>query len=154
MPTDGTVSGLLFVLIMAATILAIAQIFWFRAGSARELGDSPFTAIPVVSILFRTLGEVYATLALAIGVGGCLFIWVARGNPFWLVRESVGILPSVPVESSFLGGLIFLLSMSVASFLMLVLAYFLAESVVVMVDVASHVRMLVRQGDHAEPQVV
>jgi hypothetical protein len=31
--------------------------------------------IPIVSILLRTAGEVYAALGVATGVGGCLFIF-------------------------------------------------------------------------------
>jgi hypothetical protein len=146
LPTDGTVGGLLFAVIFLATILSIGQIFWFRASSVRELGDSPFTVIPIVSVLFRTAGEVYATLGFAVGVGGCLFIWFARISPFFLLGRLGGILPSASAEASFMGGISFLLYLSVASFFALILFYFLAESVVVLVDVARHVRLLVRQG--------
>src|SRR5260370_2741902 len=53
LPNEGTIGGLLFAIIFLATVLSIGQIFWYRAGSFRDLGDSPFTVIPIVSILFR-----------------------------------------------------------------------------------------------------
>jgi hypothetical protein len=149
LPTDGTVGGLLFAVIFLASILSVAQVFWFRAGAIRELGDSPFTVIPIVSVLLRTAGEVYATLGVAVGVGGCLFIWFAKFNPLGLLGGLGGMLPSSSTEGTFLGGLSFLASMGVASFLVLILFYFLAESVVVLVDVALHVRLLVRQSGPA-----
>jgi hypothetical protein len=102
--------------------------------------------IPIVSVLLRTAGEVYATLGVSVGVGGCLFLWFARISPFYLLGRLGGILPSASAEGSFLGGISFLLSLTVASFFFLILFYFLAESVVVLVDVARHVRLLVQQG--------
>ena len=147
--TEATIGGLLFAAIFLAATLCVGQVFWYHAGSVRDLGESPFTVIPIVSILLRAAGEVYATVLTAIGVGGCLFIWLARGNPLWLLSGLGGILPSIffgSSENTFVGGLSFLLSCSVASFCMLILFYFLGEATVVLVDVARHVRMLVRQG--------
>jgi zinc-ribbon domain len=146
LPTDGTVGGLLFAIVFLAMILAIAQVFWYRARSVRELADSPFTVIPIVSILFRTIGEVYATLGISMAVGGCLFIWFAKSSPSVMLGSLGGLLPSTSADASFLGGLMFLVYLSLASFVVLILFYFLAESSVVLVDVAKHVRMLVRMG--------
>ena len=146
MPTDGTIGGLLFAVIFLGTVLAIAQILWYRAASVRNLGDSPFTVIPVVAVLLRTAGEVYATAGVSVGVGGCLFLWLAKGNPMGLLQGLGGVLPSASADASFLGGIMFLLYLSVASFFMLIVFYFLAESIVVTVDIARHVRQLVRQG--------
>ena len=151
LPNEGTIGGLLFAIIFAATVLSIGQIFWYRAGSIGDLGDSPFTVIPIVSILFKTAGEVYATLGATVGVGGCLFIWFAKGNPFWLLRGLGGFLPSVSPDTTFLGGLLFLVYLAVTSFFILIVFYFLAESSVVLVDVARHVRLLVTQGATASP---
>jgi hypothetical protein len=149
LPTDGTVGGLLFAIVFLAMILAIAQVFWYRARSVGALGDSPFTVIPIVSILFRTIGEVYATLGISMAVGGCLFIWFAKSSPSVMLGSLGGLLPSASADASFLGGATFLVYLSLASFVVLILFYFLAESSIVLVDVAKHVRMLVRMGSPA-----
>jgi hypothetical protein len=74
LPTEGTIGGLLFSVIVIAAVLAIIQIFFYRAAHIRDLGDSQFTVIPIFSVLFRCIGEIYATLGVAIGVGGCVYI--------------------------------------------------------------------------------
>jgi hypothetical protein len=146
LPTDGTIGGLLFAAIFIATVLSVAQIFWYRAGSVASLGDSTFTVIPIVSILLRTAGEVYAALGVATGVGGCVFIWFSMNNPLGLVPGLGGLLPSASPGTGFLGGISFLVYLSVASLLVLVFFYFLAEASAVLVDIARHIRLLVKQG--------
>jgi hypothetical protein len=146
LPNEGTIGGLLFAVVFLAMILSIGQIYWYRAGSVRGLGESAFTVIPIVSILFRTMGEVYATFGFSVGAGGCLFIWFSKNNPLWLLRGLGGVLPSMSPETTFTGGILYFVYLSLASFVVLIVFYFLAEASVVLVDVATHVRMLVRQG--------
>ena len=140
-----TIGGVLFAFVLAATGLAIYQIFIYRAGNIRDLGESPFTVIPIFSILFRIAGEVYSVIGLAVGVGGCLFIWLAQLNPMYLLGGIGSLLPSISPEGTFLGGILFLIYLSVASFFVLIIFYFLAEASVVMVDVAKNIRLLLKQ---------
>ena len=51
------------------------------AESVRDLGESPFTVIPIFSILFRTFDKANATFGVAAGVGSYLFIWLSGGSP-------------------------------------------------------------------------
>lgn len=146
LPTQGTTGGLLFAVIFVAAILAQFQIYFYRAESVRNLGESPFTVIPIFSILFRTLGEIYATLGVAVGVGGCLFIWLSGISPLRLLPGAGEIFPSVSGGGTFLDGLVFLLWLSVLSFLSLVVFYFLAEAILVVLDIARNIRLLVKQG--------
>jgi hypothetical protein len=150
-PTEAAAGGLLFGIIFFAAVLAVGQIYWYRADSVRELEDSPFTAIPIVSILFRTAGEVYATLGASIAVGGCLFIWIARAYPYALMRGLGDVMPSTSTNLTFLGGLAFLGYVGLISFLVLIFFYFLAESIVVMADIAVHVRLLVGPAPASAP---
>jgi len=139
-----TVGGLIFALIFVVTALSVYQIFTFRAGNIRDLGESPFTVIPIFSILFRAVGEIYAALGIAVGVGGCLFIWLAQLNPMYLLGGVGGLLPSLSPDSTFLGGILFLVYLGIASFLVLIVFYFLAEASLVMVDIAKHIRLLAK----------
>jgi hypothetical protein len=140
-----TIGGVLFAFVLAATGLAIYQILIYRAGNIRDLAESPFTVIPIFSILFRIAGEVYSVIGLAVGVGGCLFIWLAQLNPMYLLGGIGSLLPSLSPEGTFLGGILFLIYLSVASFFVLIIFYFLAEASVVMVDVAKNIRLLLKQ---------
>lgn len=144
-----TVGGIIVALLLAAALFAVSQIYLFRANSVRELDDSPFTVIPIVSILFRVAGETYAVVALALGLGGCVFTWVSGANPGTLLTAVGGNLgpfaPAVAGETGngpFLDGLVFLAGLAVMAFIALVSFYALAELVVMIVDIAINVRKI------------
>ena len=148
LPTQGTIGGLLLAIIFVAAIASVFQIFLYRAESVRDLGKSPFTVIPIFSILFRTFGETNATFGVAAGVGGCLFIWLSGMSPARFLPGIGDLLPSAS-GGTFLEGILFLVWSALVSFVFLVGFYFLAEAVVVVVDIARNVRLLVQQGETA-----
>jgi hypothetical protein len=150
-----TIGGVLLAVLMAAAFFAVAQIYLFRAQSVYDLEDSPFTIIPILSILFRASGEAYAIGAIAFGVGGCLFTWLSGMSPTMLLSGLGVLMPPIPFlgemgSQSFVSGLVFLVSMIVAGFATLIAFYALAELVVVLVDIAINVRRLVK-GQAAVP---
>lgn len=150
LPTEGTIGGLLLSIVFIAAVLAVAQIFFYRATNVRDLGESQFTVIPIFSILFRCFGEIYATLGVAIGVGGCVFIWLSKYNPLYLFGEMGRFFPSMSAEGTFLGGLLFLVYFALLSFVIIVVFYFLAESTVVLVDIAKNIRQLLQRGSERQ----
>ncbi|HUM03985.1 MAG TPA: hypothetical protein VLT90_00905 [Terriglobales bacterium] len=143
-----TIGGLLVAVLIAAAVFAVAQIYLYRAQTVRELEESPFTIIPILSILFRTTGESYAVLAVAFGLGGCLFTWLSGMSPRMLLAGMGDFLPPMLAAGgsgqSFVDGLMFLVIMVLAAFGSLVLFYALAELVIVLVDIALNVRRLVK----------
>ncbi len=141
-----TVGGLVVAVCVAAAVFAIAQIYLFRAQSVRELEDSPFTVVPILSILFRAAGETYAVLALALGVGGCIFTWFSGMSPRSLLGGLGDAIPGMPAGGGgFLDGVIFVVVLTVVAFLALVVFYALAELVVVTVDIAINIRRMARR---------
>jgi len=83
--------------------------------------------VPILSILFRTTGETYAVLALAVGVGGCAFTWLSGMSPRSLLSGLGDFLPNMPAGGEgFLDGVIFLAAMAAVAFLALVGFYALA----------------------------
>lgn len=144
-----TIGGLVVAVLLAVAFFAVAQIYLFRAQSVYDLEDSPFTIIPILSILFRASGEAYAVGALAFGVGGCLFTWLSGMSPTMLLSGLGGFMPPIPGLNelggqSFVSGLVFLVTMTIAGFAALVTFYALAELVIVLVDIATNVRRLVK----------
>jgi uncharacterized membrane protein (DUF485 family) len=142
-----TVGGLVVAICVAVAVFAIAQIYLFRAQSVRELEDSPFTVVPILSIMFRAAGETYAVLALSLGVGGCIFTWFSGMSPRTLMGGLGDAIPGMPAGggSGFLDGLIFGAALVVVAFLVLVVFYALAELVVVTVDIAINIRRIARR---------
>ncbi|HLK62915.1 MAG TPA: zinc ribbon domain-containing protein [Bryobacteraceae bacterium] len=146
-----TFGVILFALIFLGMMAAVAQIYWLRADTIRQLPDSPFTVIPIISVLLRTNGEVYATVGVSIGVGGGILIMIAGVNPMQFLGPMGALVPSFWAGGSFLGGLTFLAYLCIVSFLALLLFYFLAEASVVLVDMALHIRLLVPQAAAMAP---
>jgi hypothetical protein len=143
MPTvEGTFGGVLFALVMALTLMCVAQVFFYRSQSIKALEGGTFTVIPVFSLLLRAAGETYAALGAGVGLGGCLFIWFARYSPLPTLGMVGSILPNYQAEATVLGGLGFLCYLLVAAVLALLFFYFLAESVLLLADIAINVRLL------------
>lgn len=146
---SATIGGIIVALLLAAALFAVSQIYLFRANSVRELDDSPFTVIPILSILFRAAGETYAVVALALGIGGCVFTWLTGANPGTPLSAIGGNLgPFAPAlagqtgNGPFLDGLVFLAGLAVMAFVALVSFYAMAEIVVMIVDIAINVRKI------------
>jgi hypothetical protein len=140
--------GLLTILIFAATIAAVAQIFWFRAGSVQEIPEGPFTVIPVFSVLLRAIGEMYACVITAAGLVLCLSIWIAKGAgglPF-IPLPGVNLPSNGLFENTFFQGLVLLVLTLLLAAAYLLFFYFIAEAIVVGVDIAVNVRALLRTG--------
>jgi hypothetical protein len=146
LPTTATIGGIVAAALMGGATFAIFQILYYRADSIARLGDSAFTVIPIFSLLFRAWGESYATFATTLGVAGCLFTWFSGMNPAMLIGSYLPVPapPSIPMESAFVAGLVFLIILLFAAFLVLILFYFFAEAVLVIADIARNVRVLVK----------
>jgi len=143
LPTTGTIGSILAAILLGAAFFAICQILLYRAASVSRLGESPFTVIPILSILFRGTGEIYATLLATAGIAGCVFTWSSGLSPDQLVSPFMPPL-EIPTENTFLLGLFFLIVSVLAAFGVLILFYFLAEAAIVIVDIAKNIRSLVK----------
>lgn len=139
----GTVVG--YVLLAAFYLAAVScntAIGLYRARTVASLPNGPYTVIPIVSILLRMAGESALAGFSLLGVGGCLFIWFAELNPLGQFGEFGMFLPHFGGGSGFLAGIWFLVMMIVLAFMLIVFFYFLAESTVVLVDIAGSTRVL------------
>jgi hypothetical protein len=139
-----TIGGIVFAVVLAAAIVCVSQIQFYRANSVEALGESTFTVIPIVSILFRMVGECYAVFAVALGAGGCFFFWLAGHSPFEMLPLGAisHFFPTGSEGSAFVGGLLFLLWSLMAAFFVLIIFYFLAELTLVWADIARNIRHL------------
>jgi hypothetical protein len=145
LPTTATIGGMLAAALLGAATFAVFQILFYRADSISRLGESSFTVMPIFSLLFRAWGETYAAFVATLGVAGCVFTWFSGMNPAVLLGAYLPVpLPTIPMESNFVVGLIFLIVTALMSFAVLIFFYFLAEAVIVIADIARNVGLLVR----------
>lgn len=114
---------------------------FFRARTILDLADSHFTVLSILSILFRLNGELAFVTYLLVGIGGCLFVWLADLNPF---SELGPLQEQVPFGLSnaggFLGGIELGVVMLLIAFVAIVVSYALAELTIVLVKIALNTR--------------
>jgi hypothetical protein len=144
--TEATLGGMLLSVVLVAAFACVFEICLYRARSVGQLGEGAFPVIQVVSVLSRLAGEVYATLLLAAGVGGCVFLWLSKLNPLPLFGAMGGVLPPASPEASFLGGVFLLIEMCLLALAALVGFYVAGEGLLLAADVASNVRRLAAEG--------
>ena len=149
--TEATLGGLLFSLILLAAFACVVEIHFYHARSVGRLGETSFAVIPVVSILCRLAGEVYATLLVGVGIGGCAFLWLAKVSPLAFLGALGGLLPASNLEASFLGGALLLMEMCLLALAVLAGFYAAAEGLLLAVEVAGDVRLLSGQAPVAAP---
>ena len=145
-----TIGGLLLAVFLLAAFAAMTQILWYRSSSVRDIPEGPYTVVPIFSLLLRTAGELYATMLAMLGLGGCLFIWLTRTSPLEVVGQYGELLPDMlRGGTSFLSGITFAGLSLVFALLALVVFYFLAETSMVLVDIAIQLRHRPQPQAHA-----
>jgi hypothetical protein len=145
--TESTIAGILAILLLSAMCLAMAQIFWLRAGNVQNVPEGPYLLIPLASLFIRAMGEVYAAVYATMGLLGCLFLWITKANPWEAFAP--GFVPVMTDQNAFLAGLLFLVRCSLGSGLALLIGYFIAEVVLAALDIVVHVRMTAGQSPTA-----
>jgi hypothetical protein len=146
---------LLFALFALAWGYLSAGIFTFRARSVEELGDSHFTVLSILSLLFRLNGELMFVTYSLVGVGGCLFVWFTDSSPFSHLGMLGEELPFAEhVGTGFLGGIILAVMFLLIAFVCIVVFYALAELTVVWVEIALNTRGLRKVAVEACPASV
>ena len=138
---------LLLLMVLAASFL-IAQAWFYHANAIMGFEDTDYSVIPIVSNLFRALGETYAIFATSVGVGATLMYWFSNYSGMmydftrYLYLLPLGGLLPFGSESRFVGGFIFLLTCLITAYIILLIAYFLAENILVLVDIAKNTKMM------------
>ena len=151
-PATNTAGSISINIIIGSILLALFVLAWgyltagilaFRARSVKELGDSQFTVLSILSLLFRLNGELAFITYSLLGVGGCLFIWITNASPL----SQLGVLgETLPFAgrggAGFLGGLEMAVFFLLIAFSLIIFFYALAEYIAVQVEIALNTRGL------------
>lgn len=138
---DFLVGSLLFSLFGLAFGYLWLGICMFRARSVTALGDSHFTVLSILSILFRLNGELAFVTYSLIGLGGCLFVWLSDASPLSELGPLGSQLPfALGGASGFVGGIELAVFMLLLAFVGIVVCYALAELSIVLVEIALNTR--------------
>lgn len=152
LPTSDKVAHVLGWIVFQAVFLVatymVAHILFLRARDVASVPQSEFTVIPIGSVLLRVTGEVWAALAVAVGVGGGLMTMISG-------TFTGGFLDFLPFLGSasggLVGGLLFMFTSLLIAVAVLLLFYFLAEAAIVAVDIARNTAAVRRHHGNQEP---
>ena len=141
---EAIVGIIIFQLLFVIAVYMVIHILLIRAGNINELPDSDYTVIPIVSITLKLLGEIYASFIAVISVAGGILSWFIGSGAFYMVKRPSLLIPSYGSGEGFWGGLVFMAGGLFSAIVGLVIFYFLAESVIVAVDIAKNVKKIAK----------
>jgi hypothetical protein len=136
--------GLVYSVLLVTLCGVLAELSRYRARTIDALPSSPFTVIPVISVLLRLSGELFAALCLGFGVGAVVLLAFGAEQ---VGRQGLFRLPElVPgYSSSVFTGVVDLAFTVVVAFGGILCAYFLAESALVLAQIAINTGVLVER---------
>lgn len=139
----GIVGGLFFQLVVLVVIYMVVHTMFIRAGNIASLPESGYAVIPISSIFFKMLGELYACINIPIAIAGGVFIWFAGDAVIFLLRDAIPFTPGFG-GAGFLGGLLFMVGGVISSIFVLMFFYLISEVVHLGVDIAQNTGMTSR----------
>jgi hypothetical protein len=131
----------IFQLLFVVALYMVAHTLFIRARDIAQLPDEGFYVMSIAAIALRLIGEVYASFVAVMAVAGGILIWLMRGYAFSLVKMTAPFVPRLGNGEGFVGGLLFMGGGLFAAFVVLVLSYFLAETVILMSDSARNIKI-------------
>lgn len=131
----------IFQLLFVVALYMVAHTLFIRARDIAQLPDGEFYVIPIAAITLKLVGEIYASFVAVMSVAGGILIWLMRGYAYSLVKMAVPFVPRLSNGEGFMGGLLFMGGGLFAAFVVLVLSYFLAETVLMLADSAWNVKI-------------
>jgi hypothetical protein len=138
----GIIGGVFYQLFFLVALYMVIHTQWIRAGDVDALPDSEFTVIPIFSIALRCTGEIYAIIVTLLGIGGFFLLTFAGAAAGSILPRD---LPfpfdmALGAGGGVVSGLILMGVAFVAAIGVLMLFYFLAEALVVLVQIARDTR--------------
>ena len=138
---DAMVGIIIFQLLFVVATYMVVHVIIIRASDIAALPEADYTVIPIVSISLKLLGEIYACFTAVISLAGGILIWFVRGDALFIIKRLAPLVPTFGGAQGFLDGLLFIIIGWFVAFLVLVVFYFLAEKVVVLVDIAKNTKI-------------
>lgn len=133
LPTNGILGGILFEVFFVLAVYAAVHALFIRAEQIDETPGGQYIVLRLAPMLLRGLGEAYAAFVGLVAVGGGIFVWFTNRRVSDVLSPVVRpLFPSVSTDTSFAGGIGFMLSGLAASVAVLLVSYLLAEALLMM----------------------
>jgi hypothetical protein len=128
LPASGIPGGLIFQACFVVAIYAVTHVLFIRARDIENLASDSACILPMASLLFRMFGEIFSAFVSLVAVGGGVYVWfTGRGvatimNPVPIFFPSFG-------DTTFLGGIEFMVGGVLMAIGVLLLMYMLSDMV-------------------------
>lgn len=127
LPASGILGGILFQLFFIAAIYAVVHGLFIRARNIDALPGGDYNLFPLAAIVVRSAGEVFAAFVSLVTIGGGIFVWFTGRGVNTILTPLPGFLP-VFGDTTFMGGIQFMLGGVLSAIFVLGLAYLVAEA--------------------------
>jgi hypothetical protein len=126
LPPSGILGGIAFQVCFVLAVYAVAHACVIRAGDVERLGPDVGSIFPMTSLLLKLSGETLSAFTAFMAVGGGVYVWFTGKS----VATIVGPLPMAFAalgDTTFMGGIEFMVGGVLAAVGGLVIFYVLAE---------------------------
>jgi hypothetical protein len=126
LPASGILGGILFQLFFIAAIYGVVHGLFIRARDVDALPGGEYNMFPLAAIVTRAVGEAFAVFVALVTIGGGIFVWFTGRGVNTILTPLPGFLP-VFGDTTFMGGIQFMVGGVLSAILVLGLAYLVAE---------------------------
>ncbi len=148
LPPSGILGGVLFLICYFLGIYAVVHTLIIRAREAVKIVGFEFSTFPLVAILIKTCGEVFAAFVSLAAVGGGIYVWFT-GKSVATILDPLQRLIPVFGDATFLGGIQFILGGVLLALVVLIVSYALAEAVNLLSEAKRRLRETERVSEHS-----
>ena len=123
------VGGIIFQLLYIIGMYMVIHVMFIRSLHIKQLEKEKLFIYPLSAIIIKMLGEMWASFQVFIGVAGGILIWFAgrqAGKVLWKV-PMIGFLGKVSTQGDFLGGLSFMIRLTITGCIIILVFYLVAE---------------------------
>ncbi|MHB8347145.1 MAG: hypothetical protein ACYDHM_08160 [Acidiferrobacterales bacterium] len=147
LPPSGILGGVLFLACYILAVYAVVHTLIIRAREAAKILGSEFSMFPLVAVLLKTSGEVFAAFMSLVAVGGGMYVWFT-GKSVETILDPIQKLTPVFGDATFLGGMQFMAGGVLSALAVLILSYALSEAVSLLSEAKRRLRETERVSEH------
>ena len=127
LPASGILGGIVFQLFFVLAIYAVVHCLFIRARNIDALPGGEYNMFPLAAILIRATGEALAAFVSLVAVGGGVYVWFTGKGVGTILNPPPKFLPLFG-DTSFMGGIEFMVGGVLSAILAVVVAYLAAEA--------------------------
>jgi hypothetical protein len=135
LPASGILGGILFQMFFVVAIYAVVHGLFIRARNIDALPGGDRNMFPLAAVVTRAMGEAFAVFIGLVAIGGGIFVWFTGKGVGTILNPPPNFLP-VFGDTTFMGGIQFMVGGVLSAILTLGVAYLVAEGLQLIADAA------------------